>query len=109
MYADYVFYTTVYMGNVIPEDDFPRLMTRAGEYLDSMIQGPRPDTEAAKKAACAVAEAWQVGEQGGEVVSQTVGSWSRSYAAVKGKSRDGRLLDAAMPYIPELLRPVRWA
>ena len=107
-YADYTFYTSTYKGNAIAESDFDRLATRAGSWLDRVAGGsPSPVTDAVKMAACAVAEAWQQNEQGGEMVSQSVGSWSRTYAK-QGKSNEDRLMEAARLYLPDLVRSVRW-
>lgn len=38
-YADYAFYTTVYLGNAISEDDFPRLAARASDYVYEYTKG----------------------------------------------------------------------
>ena len=38
-------------------------------------------------ATCAVAEAWQRNEEGGEIVSQSVGSWSRTYAPAVNRKK----------------------
>ena len=94
MYADYDFYLNTYFGNAIPAEDFPRLSTRASDYIRSATNG-LSDTvdgwqlEAVKKASCAVADAlldeeiMTAGTFSGEqsVSSETVGSWSRSYGS----------------------------
>ena len=98
-YADFEYYSTVYLGTAIKEDDFPRLALRASTFLDYYTQGrsaQNPDLDALKMACCAVAEQYQsidlaskaalnalqnsanVGE-GGELQSQSVGSWSKTY------------------------------
>lgn len=92
-YADYEFYTSTYYGNVIAEEDFPRLAARASDYVYAYTQGISDkangrDLEAVQKATCAVAEAMLDEEimqasafSGGQAVSsESVGSWSRSYA-----------------------------
>lgn len=110
-YADYTYYTDTYKGNSITEYDFDRLILRASTYLDQITDGQAAgyaSADAVKMAACAVAEAWQTNEQGGEIASQSVGSWSRSYAQAKPKSNDRRLLDAAMLYLSDIVRAVRW-
>ena len=96
---DYSYYVSEYMGNSIAEADFPRLSARAEAYLATLDANSAEDGYSL--AACAVADAWQENERGGEVQSQTVGSWSRTYA-VQGKSAERRLLDAARLYLPEL-------
>jgi len=107
-YADYTFYTDTYKGNSIPEADFDRLILRASSYIDRIYNGTiETVTDNIKMAACAVAEAWQTNEQGGDVVSQSVGSsWSKSFQ--KTKSDDARLLEAAKLYLGDLVRTVRW-
>ena len=72
---DYSYYVREYKGNSIAEADFPRLSARAGAYLSALDANPGEDGYGL--AVCAVAEAWQENERGGEVQSQTVGSWSR--------------------------------
>ncbi|HWQ76559.1 MAG TPA: hypothetical protein VN441_14700 [Syntrophomonas sp.] len=110
-YAGYEFYTDVYKGNALTEYDFGRLILRASTYLDRITGSQSASytpAESVSMAACAVAEAWQVNEQGGEVTSQSVGSWSKSFAQKKPKTDDQRLLDAAMLYLPSIVRAVRW-
>jgi len=65
MYADYSFYTGTYYGDIVPEADFPRLCTRASDYLDSitfdrLTEGlPTNERSAEKiqKAVCAMCDA----------------------------------------------------
>lgn len=96
-YADYEYYTTTYLGTAIKEDDFPRLSLRASAFLDYYTQGraaKNADLDALKMACCAVAEQYQYIdtaqalaqkslsaslESDGELQSQTVGSWSKTY------------------------------
>ena len=111
VYATYVYYTGTYKGNSIPESDFDRLILRASSYLDRISGDTVKDTsddDSVKMAACAVAEAWQTNEQGGDVVSQSVGSWSKSFQR-KAKSDDDRLLEAAKLYLGSRIRRVGWA
>ncbi len=109
MLPDYNFYVDTYYGNQIAEADFPRLVLRASAYLDACNMLGAPE-DAIKKAFCAVAEAWQTNEQGGDIVSQSVGSWSKSYAQRKVKTDEQRLNDAAKLYIGKYCSlDVRWA
>lgn len=96
-YADYEYYTTTYLGTAIKEDDFQRLSLRASAFLDYYTQGraaKNADLDALKMACCAVAEQYQYIdtaqalaqkslsaslESDGELQSQTVGSWSKTY------------------------------
>lgn len=92
MYATFQFYTDVYLGNVIAEEDFPRLSLRASAFLDYYTQNRAEDNielPALKMACCAIAEQMQIAEtatvlassimrkgEGGEVQSESVGSYS---------------------------------
>ncbi len=109
-YVDYKFYTDTYLGNAVPEAQFNRLAERASEYLDWITRGQaaNAEEEKLKKAACAVAEAFQINEQGGDVISQTVGSWSKSYSKTS-KTDAQRLLEAAQKYLQDLIPKARWA
>lgn len=96
-YADYEYYTTTYLGTAIKEDDFPRMAMRASSFLDYYTQGraaQNADLDALKMACCTIAEQYQAieaaqllaqkslsasAESGGELQSQTVGSWSKTY------------------------------
>ena len=96
-YADYEYYTTTYLGTAISEDDFPKLALRASSFLDYYTQGRAAQSaalDALKMACCAIAERYQSiesaqslaqkslsasAEAGGELQSQTVGSWSKTY------------------------------
>jgi hypothetical protein len=101
-YADYAFYLGDYCGKAIAESEFDRLILRASNYIDRITGGAAASSgpsDAVKNAACAVAEAIQINEQGGEVASQSVGSWSRTFAKTKIKNPDARLYDAAAAYL----------
>lgn len=97
-YADFYFYTNEYCGMAIEVVDFDRLAIRASSYLDYYTQGraaKNPELVELKMACCALAEQYKIIEQaqalanknlsaamesdGGEVQSETVGSWSKSY------------------------------
>lgn len=110
MLPTYEFYIGTYWGNQIAEADFPRLTARASAFLDSLACNPSGASEEPyKMAICAVAEAWQVNEQGGDLASQSVGSWNKSYAQKKPKSNEQRLLDAAKLYLGNYCDlSVRW-
>lgn len=97
VYADFEFYTVEYLGQTIQEADFSRLALRASAYLDHCTGGrakSRPDMPELKMACCALAEQYAVIEaanaaaqqaaassmdSGGEIQSESVGGWSRSY------------------------------
>ena len=125
-YANYEYYTSTYLGTAIKEDDFPRLSMRASSFLDYYTQGraaQNADLDALKMACCAVAEQYQYVdtaqslaqksltaslETDGELQSQTVGSWSKTYrsggetaqqAAVAAQTAQASLSAAAMQYL----------
>ena len=120
MYADYDFYLNTYFGDAIPEEDFPRLSTRASDYIRSMTRGLSDtvdgvDLEAVKKASCAVADVLLdeeimtasafSGEQ--NISSETVGGWSKSYGsssfpAASAEYIEKRKLDALALYLKNL-------
>ena len=98
-YADYEYYKDTYLGTAIQEADFPCLALRASSFLDYYTQGragQNQDLNAVKMACCALAEQYQsidlarqaalhalqnsanAGEAG-ELQSQSVGSWSKTY------------------------------
>ena len=101
MYADYTFYTGTFYGTAIAEPDFPRLSSRASDFIDYYTRGKAAAatdetiTLALSKACCAIAEQMQIDENNakiaakaqaaaltsdtGEVKSESVGSWSASY------------------------------
>ena len=126
IYASYEFYSYVYFGKSIEPSDFPRLALRASSYLDWCTAGraaKHADLEAVKMACCAIAEAYQtidaarssaskslsasVGDSG-ELQSQTVGSWSKTYRSGGSSAKDalnaaesaqGVLMETAKMYL----------
>lgn len=102
MYANYEFYTDTYYGSLIAQTDFPRLSSHASDFLDYYTRGKAVSVTdadvlvALKKACCAVAEQMWTDETNkaivakaqasmlsanvGELKSESVGSWSVSYA-----------------------------
>lgn len=120
MYADYDFYLNTYYGNAIPEEDFPRLSTRASDYIRSVTNGISDTVndlqlEAVKKATCAIAdvlldeEIMNTSTFSGEqsVSSETVGGWSKSYRSASLSAADveyinKRKTDALLLYLKNL-------
>lgn len=126
IYADYDYYTNVYLGSAIAEEDFPRMASRASRYIDYITQNKAEkcaSLQVVKDCCCALAERYQMIEASeqlalqsvkagtadtAEVSSETVGSWSRAYrsggdsaqsaaqAAAEGRSV---LLDTARMYL----------
>lgn len=85
---DYAFYRGTYMGDSIPENDFSRLIKRAGEQLaryKRIYTVTAPEENSEDMAVCAMADALAYYEaalngSGGAVSSASIGSVSVSYA-----------------------------
>ena len=96
-YADIEYYANTYLGTAIEYNDFSRLSLRASAFLDYYTQGraaKNAKLDALKMCCCAIAEQYQYIdtakalaqksitsslENNGELQSQTVGSWSKTY------------------------------
>ena len=96
-YADFEYYSNTYLGTAIEYNDFSRLSLRASAFLDYYTQGraaKNAELDALKMCCCAIAEQYQYIdtakalaqksitsslENNGELQSQTVGSWSKTY------------------------------
>lgn len=93
MYADYSFYTTEYMGSLIPETAFAGIERAASAYVDYITHNRIPASNLpesvmvkVKMAVCAVAETCYkqtTDEDSSTVSSESVGNHSKSYAVVK--------------------------
>ena len=103
-YATWEFYTTVFLGNAIAEDDFPMLALRASEIVDDVTRGRAQAfydkcATPVSKAVCAVAEimvrqqaAMAIGEDGSaRVASESNDGFSVSYEkGINPDSKDGQ-------------------
>lgn len=102
-YADYEYYAAVY-GGALGQADFERHARRAAAYLDQITFGRAarvtdgPARARLRDACCAVIDECAREAQGGEVASETVGKWSRTYQA-SGRTAAGRRYDAAALYL----------
>lgn len=81
MYADFTFYTGTFYGTAIAEADFPRLASRASDFLDYYTQDRAkvydPDNGGLvyiplQKACCAIAEQMQTVEKQSALAALTV-------------------------------------
>jgi hypothetical protein len=109
-YADYAFYVTEFAGNIIPNEEFQRVIAKASAYIKN-ITFSRVDesnvSEEVKAAACAVAEVIYKAESSteGEKKSETVGKLSVSYVTeqadgqIKEKVLRKKQYAAAYPYL----------
>ena len=111
MYADYTFYSTTYLGNAIPEDEFSQWSTRASSYLDyiTMSRIPEEVPKEVEMACCSVADVYYQLEQDAEVSlnglikSERSGSYDVTYADMSSEKyteqSEQRLYDAALLYL----------
>lgn len=103
MTVEYSFYTGSFHGT-LPEDEFERCAVFAAAYLEELTggkcSGTLPEQTAAKvkMAFCAVAEAYAVNGQGGEVAAEANDGVSVSYRSAATTSAQ-RLYDAAAVYL----------
>lgn len=109
-YADYTYYSTVYLGSAIAESDFPGLALRASAVIDQLtfdraapVITAATDTDTIDKikmATCAVAEELQTqAGESGVVQSETVGRHSVTYVTGSVRSFEQRQSDAARLYL----------
>lgn len=107
VYADYGYYTDTFYGSKIPADAFDAASKRASEYLDYItMHRIKETTETVKDACCACAELiyssnTATDENGTELASQSVGSWSVSYrsAAEVREAKNAELYATVQKYI----------
>lgn len=94
-YTDFAFYENTYHGNVVPADDFPRIVDRASDFLDvitfdRLVDGLPSDERAAtkvQKAVCAVSDKLyelELAEKQANAAAQAGGSSGTSGGATSG-------------------------
>nr|DAI35445.1 MAG TPA: Head Tail Connector Protein [Caudoviricetes sp.] len=102
-YCDYNFYVNEYNGTMA-EEDFNREVLKASAYVDMVTMNRitasvlNKYTDQIKLATCAACDVYYAAEKGGEVTSETVGSWSRSYGA-SGMTVQQKLQDSVENYL----------
>ncbi len=109
-YADFAFYMTEYGGDIIPNEQFQRVITRASAYIKA-ITFSRVDenniSEEVKAATCAVAEVIYKAESSteGEKKSENIDGYSATYVTeqsdgeTKEKVLQKKQYAAAYPYL----------
>lgn len=119
MYADYSYYRSSYHGT-LSEEEYTPLAERAGAYIDSVtdfvfqkIGLPAHDSslyDRLKKCSCALADEFYSisGGKGTVKTSETVGSYSVSYASGAVKSSDERLYGILELYLSDVVKAVKW-
>ena len=93
MYADYNFYTDVYMGSAIPESAYDGIANASDAFINYITHNrikadelPEWVLERVKRASCAVADTCykqESDEDSTTVASESVGNHSKSFAVVK--------------------------
>lgn len=102
-YVDYDYYCNTYNGTM-SEDDFKREVVRASAYvnmvtmgrIDSAMLNKYPDE--IKMATCAACEVYYAAAKGGDIASESVGSWSRTYSNA-GVTTQQKLQDAVETFL----------
>lgn len=106
-YADYSFYIVEYRGGALSEETFDAAAEYASAYIDyvTMRRARNASGDAMRAvqcATCAIAEEIANGEKLGDIAfeaenglaSETIGSWSRSYAKKTVSAADMQLLES---------------
>ena len=112
-YADYKFYTESYFGNVVPKNDFPRMESKASDFVDilthdRLVDGLPTDERAQtriKKAVCSLAELmYQIelaeknaANAAASGVSTTIGSGGSTTGIVTSVSSGSESISYATP------------
>nr|DAU00046.1 MAG TPA: Head Tail Connector Protein [Caudoviricetes sp.] len=97
LYANYEYYTGVY-GGEMSEAEFKALSRKASAYID-MVTFKRARNyqggDEVKEACCAIAD--ELKKQSSNVISESVGSWSRQYKI--DEKGEKTLFDIASMYL----------
>jgi len=101
-YADYDFYKTKFLGDVIPQSSFPKVSQRASEYLNAITLGKATKQlseyeNEIQMATCAVAEDYYLNSDNDKhIISESVGGHSVTYdRAITSKTK----MNAAKMYL----------
>ena len=102
--VDYTYYQETYQGDIVRPEAWPALSRDAAAWLDAVTFSRADDSlpaealDACKMAVCAAAEVLCGEREGGVLTGETVGKWSRSYAA-DTRPCARRLRDTAALYL----------
>ena len=90
-YIDYTYYTEIFGGEPVPEEEFPALARQASDIIDALsISSPDAESELVKQAACYQVEyLYQSGGIIGSAVSESLGSYSISREALSIRNIGG--------------------
>lgn len=100
MYVDYAYYSDIYKGSLLTDDDFTAAVREAENYiryltyLNGNIFADRAHAEVVKNAVCAAADAWHAAkreqEQGGNLKSENKDGMLVSFVVSR---KDGETVD----------------
>lgn len=102
-YCDYDFYASEHCGTMA-EEDFNREILRASAYVDMVTMNRitasvlNKFADQIKLAACAACDVYHAADNGGEIASESVGGWSRSYSS-SGMTTQQKLQDSVEIYL----------
>ncbi len=106
IYADYTYYTDNYGGSAVSEGDFPRLAAKASAYIDRLTFGRAEENardERLKMCCCELCDSLTLTDGNGGMMkqSESVGSWSCSYAiSPEGASESVMARAACRTWLP---------
>lgn len=102
-YADYAFYTDVFKGRKVSENDFMGWALSAGAYLDYITFGRIRELvdvpEEVKYAVCAAIDAMKKAEERDGISSESVGKHSVSYSNKYDGKEQGYLYGVTAPFL----------
>jgi hypothetical protein len=102
-YCDYDFYASEYCGTMA-EEDFNREVLKASAYVDMVTMNRitasvlNKYADQIKLATCAACDVYFAADNGGEITSESVGGWSRSYGS-SGLTTQQKLQDSVENYL----------
>lgn len=100
VYADYDYYTNVYMGNAVSEDKFDALIKTASARVYDICGGTDGDTECVKLAACAVCDVLAELDGREYIKSESSDGYSVEYSMDEG-AYSRRIFEAAKVYLDD--------
>lgn len=120
MYADYEYYSSVYHGSTVSEENYTPYAEKAGAYIDKRTDFlfekngmPAVGSSLERRlmtCACALADEFFRTDTGAAYVktSEKVGEHSISYASGNVQTADERLFDIIELYLPDAVKAVKW-
>ena len=105
IYADYAYYTDKYGGKAVSEGDFPRLAAKASAYIDRLTLGRAAENardERLKMCCCELCDSLALTDGNGGMIkqSESIGSWSCSYAISSDASEEAMARAVCRTWLP---------